>query len=173
MDLFFRHKIPACGCKESIFRLACSFLLGLLSGGCIFTLTSDSFSSLMRGAAFGSMSIISLLSVLLLPFLFSAFAVYVRQSWLLMPISFLKAFFFSFLYVGLSCTFGGAGWLVRTMLMFSDILTLPVLWWFWLKLLQWEGQGFYRQFLLPMAVEIAIACFDFSMVSPWAAQLIT
>lgn len=173
MDLFFRPSIPAFDCKDSSFHLACSFLLGLVFGGCISCLTSDSFLTLMRAADFHCMSIVSLLSVLLLPYLFSAFAVYIHQSWLLIPISFLKAFFFAYLYVGLTLSFGSAGWLTRNLLMFSDIFTLPVLWWLWLNLDSGKNTSFPRIITASVSAASAVGCFDFLIVAPYAAQLIT
>ena len=173
MDLFFRPKIMASSCKEAVFSLACSYLLGLILGGCMFNVAGDSFSSLMRVGDFSHMSIIRLLPVLLLPFLFSAFAVYIHQNWLLPPICFLKAFFFAFVYVGFSVSFADAGWLVRLLLMFGDIATLPLLWLFWLHILSGECRLHSGAFFVIFVAVAAVGCFDVSVVSPFGAQFIS
>ena len=89
--------------------------------------------SLMRSALYGTVSIVGLLAVLLLPFLFSALAVYFSKSQLLYGIAFLKAFLFAFIATAVSSVFGNAGWLARFLILFSDSLNLPLLWLYWLR----------------------------------------
>jgi len=173
MDLFFRPGFVAPRCKETVFSLACFYFVGLILGGCMFYVAGDSFRSLMRAADYSRMSIVCLLPVLLLPFLFSAFAVYIHQSWLLAPICFLKAFFFAFVYVGFSVSFADAGWLVRFFLMFSDIATLPLLWLFWLRVLSEDFRFRSGAVLGIFTAAAAIGCFDFMVVSPYGAQFIS
>lgn len=172
MDLFFRPGVVFARCKVPTFHLACSFLFGLVLGCVSFFITSDSFLLWMRGADYRCMSIVGLLLVLLLPFLSSAFAVYIHQRWLLFPISFLKAFSFAFLYTGFGCAYPGSGWLIRYFVMFSDILTLPLLWLFWIRTLRGSDRLFSKETVLTLAVAVCVGYFDFTIVSPFAAQLI-
>ena len=112
--------------------LAACFLTGLILG--IRMSHGVDFSvSLMRGALSSTVSIVRLLSVLLLPLLFSALAVFFSKPQLLYPIAFLKAFVFSFVSAGICTGFGSAGWLARPLIMFSDSLSLPMLWLYWLR----------------------------------------
>lgn len=173
MDLFFRPGVTCPRCKESVLSLASSYFAGLILGGCMFYAAGGSFFSLMRAGDYSRMSIVCLLAVLFLPFLFSAFAVYIHQSWLLMPICFLKAFIFAFVYVGISVSFADTGWLVRFFLMFSDIATLPLLWLFWLYLLSDKFRFRSGTVLYIILAVAAVGCFDYTVVSSYWAQFIS
>lgn len=118
--------------KTNVLILAACFLAGLILGIRMSHRAEFSFS-LMHGALDRAVSIVHLLSVLLLPILFSALAVYFSKPRLLYGIAFLKAFVFAFVSAGVSAGFGNAGWLVRWLLMFSDSLSLPLLWLYWLR----------------------------------------
>lgn len=126
----------------------------------------------MRAAANGRVSITGLLSAFLLPLLFSAFAVYISQPWLLVPVAFGKAFSFSYLAFGVTLAFGSAGWLVRSLLMFSDCLTLPLLWWFWLCCIRASDRDALRSFLVTCTAALMIGCLDYGAVSPLLRNLI-
>lgn len=112
--------------------LAACFLVGLILGIRMSHEAEFSFS-LMRSALKSTVSIVRLLSVLLLPFLFSALAVYFSKPKLLYGIAFLKAFAFGFVSAGINAAFGSAGWLVRLLVMFSDCMSMPILWLYWLR----------------------------------------
>lgn len=118
--------------KSNVWILAVCFFAGLVLGIRASHEAGLSFP-LMRGALKSTVSIVRLLSILLLPFLFSALAVYFSKPKLLYGIAFLKAFVFAFISAGISAGFGGAGWLIRWLLMFSDSLCLPVLLLYWLR----------------------------------------
>ena len=133
---------------------------------------SDALYPTMRAAVYSRVSISGLLSAMLLPLLFSAFAVYISNTWLLIPIAFSKAFAFAFLGIGILVSFGSAGWLVRLLLMFGDIVMLPVLWWYWQKALT------ARQNPLPhcaaaAAFALLIGGLDYCVISPFLANLIS
>ena len=112
--------------------LAACFLVGFVLGVRM-SCGVDFSVSLMRGAMAGSVSIVSLLCVLLLPLLFSALAVYFSKPRLLYCIAFVKAFAFAFVSAAITSGFASAGWLARWLLMFSDCLSLPLLWMYWLR----------------------------------------
>ena len=173
MDRFVHLILPTHSCKEPSIHLACSFLAGLLSGACVSIAASKSLLPMMLAAANSCVSISGLLSAMLLPLLFSAFAVYIRQNWLLIPIAFVKAFLFAFLGIGVMSAFGNAGWLVRWLLMFSDSLTLPLLWWFWLRAFSSGRTDALRFAALVAVAAVLIGSLDYSVVSPFAAMLIS
>ena len=56
-------------------------------------------------------SIFGLLTSVLLPFLFSAFAVYISVPKFLCVVSFLKAFLLAYVSSAVNAAFDGAGWL--------------------------------------------------------------
>ena len=173
MDLFFRLPFKSHSCKESWFYLACSFFSGLILGVFVSTTARDSLFSLMCTAEFGCVSIVGLLFVIFLPFLFSAFAVYICQSWLLIPIAFIKAFCYGFSYFGIAESFGAAGWLFQSLLMFSDTLLMPVLWWFWMRITSDKRNSLFVSTALTAIVTIVIGSFDYIIVSPFVTKLIS
>lgn len=169
----FLHWIPfVLPCKVPQRSLICAWFFGLAAGVGLSFLADDSFLSTMRAAASSHVSIIGLLSAILLPLLFSAFAVYISQPQLLLPVAFCKAFLFSYLAFGVTAAFGTAGWLVRGLLMFSDCLTLPLLWWFWLRCLRIPKEDATHCFFFACAAALLIGCVDYCTVSPFLANLI-
>lgn len=129
----FLHRFFAALRREvNVLLLAACFSAGLILG-IRMSCEADFPLSLMRGAMTSTVSIVRLLSVLLLPVLISALAVYFSKPQFLYGIAFLKAFLFAFVSAGITAGFGSAGWLARWMLMFSDCLCLPLLWLYWLR----------------------------------------
>lgn len=151
--------------------LALAFLGGLLVGAYVHIAAEYDTVSWMRGALDGHVSIVGLLSVIFLPFLFSAFAVYASQRWLLVPIAFCKAVSFAQSACGISVAFGSAGWLLRFLLMFTDILTLPLLVLFWLRYCG-GGQKLKWFSVFPyLCAAASIGSVDFFMISPFLSGL--
>lgn len=172
MARFFHQDLPLWWRKGSAVFLALFWTVGLLFGVSFFFFAGKIFSSLMLGVLYGSVSIVGLLCVTVLPFLFSAFAVYLSEPWLLLLVSFWKAFQFSFVSLSILSCFGSAGWLFRWLLMFSDLISLPVLFWYWSRYISGE-QGFScTESLLILSVCILIGSFDYGYVSPFLAELI-
>lgn len=172
MARFFHHGLPLWWRKGSACFLALSWFLGLLSGAAIFFSAGIAYFSWMRGVLHGSVSIVGLLCVTVLPFLLSAFAVFISEPWLLLPISFGKALLFSFISLCVLESFGSAGWLVRWLLMFSDLLFVPVLYWFWHRHISGEHCFSGSVSLLLLSLCILIGSIDFCYVSPYLANLI-
>ena len=172
MDRFL-HPIfrPSC-CRNFTFTLALSWIIGLLNG-LLFSLSADTLlSSTMRIAINGGMSISGLLTALLLPFLFSAFAVFISQLWLLIPIAFVKAFLFSFTGLGVLLTFGSAGWLICLLFMFAESLAMPILWWYWLRVSGDSGRTVFHNCFPAVLCVGLVGCIDQWIVAPFLACLI-
>ena len=129
--VWFGRNVP------TVLLVAC-FFAGFIPGIRMSCKAAFSFS-LMRGAMDSAVSIVSALCVLLLPLFFSALAVYFSKPKLLYGIAFLKAFTFAFVSAGITSGFGSAGWLARRLLMFSDSLSLPLLWLYWLRHIPGKG----------------------------------
>ena len=111
--------------------LALFWIAGLISGAILAMFLGDSYFPLMRIAASRSVSIVTLLLITCLPFLFSVLAVYISRPVLMPVIAFCKAAVFALVSAALCRSYGGAGWMVRSMVMFADIGTLPFLYGFW------------------------------------------
>lgn len=155
----------------SDFVLSFLWLAGFLFGAVLASRGVFSFSLWMRTADFGSMSIVWLFFTLLLPFLFSAFAVSIRQKWLIYVFAFFKAFLFSFCLSGiLGCCYG-AGWLVCFLLFFSEFFLMPWLFFFMLRCLRSESGILLESSLFSAVVFLAVSV-DRCFISPFLASLI-
>lgn len=165
-------KLPCFLRKTTLAILAFFWTLGLMLGILCSGVAGDTLTPLMRTAVSRCVSFSGLLTAVLLPFLLSMLALYLHKPWLFVPIAFLKAFLFSYTGFGVMVAFDSAGWLVRLLLMFSDCCTMPILFWFWAA--QING---CRKCLLSIATPIllaaAIGSFDFYVVSPFLATLIS
>lgn len=158
--------------KRYIFFLAFVWLLGLLSGIGFSDLAGDSLFSMMRGAAKSSVSIVSLLSISLLPFLFSALTVYIHSFGLLAALCFIKGCLFAFVSMGLLITFESAGWLLGILMMFSDLCCLVPLWWCWLRILSGSTDRSFQPAVGGGVMAACIVCFDYLYVLPFLAKLV-
>lgn len=162
--LYFRQS-----CRSTI--LALFWISGLIAGAAAYFFAGHFLSSLMHGILSGSVSIVSLLCVTVLPFLFSAFAVYICEPRLLYPICFGKAFLFSVVSMAVWISFGSAGWLVRWLLMFSDLVSLPLLYLFWLRHISGQRSFSGLEILLVASACMLIGSVDYCCISPFVAML--
>lgn len=172
MDRFLHLNLSFLRCRTLRTVLALLWIVGLLLGAVVSLSADTLLSSTMRSALHSGMSIFGLLAALLLPFLITALAVFISQPSLLLPVAFLKAFLFSFTGTGLLTAFGTSAWLLRCLLMFSDTLVLPLLWWLWLRLLSDDRNTALYSCLFAVAGTVLIGCFDFALVSPFLVSLI-
>lgn len=152
--------------------LACFWSGGFVFGILFFFLAGDSFVSLMRRASCCRVSIVSLLMANLLPFLISALAVYIHKPWLLYGCAFFRSCLLGFVSMGTLMAFGSAGWLVRLLLMFSDVSLAILLYLYWLR----HISGLRR--FSPVdcggyaAAALLIGSIDHCFVAPLLVQLI-
>ena len=107
--------------------LAFAGIIGLFLGSVVSVSTDKLLAPTMRAAVFGSMSITGPIAVVLLPLLLSAYAVYFSQPVMLVLVVFMKAFLFAYTGAGLLILYPVSGWLLQWLLMFSDMMTLPIL----------------------------------------------
>lgn len=171
MGNLFRHYFSFVIKYRSILILIACWLFGLSLAIILASVFEESFLLLMRTAVSVRVSIVGLFTVSYLPFLFSAFAVYIRKPKLIMIVLFIKAFMFVF--CGLSCVaaFPSAGWLVRILLQFSDFLLLPALCLFALR--QITGCGNLKKDLsFCTALFVIAGSLDYCVVSPFLVMLI-
>ena len=153
------------------YLLCFCWCLGLLLGT-LFAVGADaSFLSLMRQAAVSRVSIVNLLTAIVLPFLFSALAVYMGRPRALYVICFCKALCFAFCIVLADRSFGTAGWLIQPLLLFSDLLLAPVLFWFSVRHIGGGSGSLQKDIGFCAAVIAAVAMLDAFWVSPFLAEL--
>lgn len=152
--------------------LALSWHFGLL-GGVLVTVNADpSLVTLMHTAVRCRVSIFGVLTVTFLPFLLSAFAVIFSSPWLIIPISFLKAFLFGYCASAVSVAFGSAGWLIQWLLLFSSCCSVPVLYWFWLRHITGTKEVIWSDLMICALIILLIASLDYRVISPFLVNLI-
>lgn len=168
----FYGRFPSQPRKWRRIFLALCYCAGLLMGSIVAAQAQESIASWMRTAEFQRVSIVSLLSVTCLPFLISALAVMISQTWLLFPICFLKAFCFGFCATGVSCVFGSAGWLVCGLLLFTDLCSMPLLIFWWLRYLDGLRRLRFSDTALTASLLFLIGSLDHCVISPFLAGII-
>ena len=166
------YDLPAVTRGNAKWFLASSFLLGHLLGVWCSGSASDFYLSQMRAAVSGRVSIVGLLSCSLLTFLVSALTVYLGRRIFLIPIAFLKAFFFSYAGYRLYLAWGQAGWLVTGLTMFSSLCSLPVLYWYWRRCLE-AGRFEWPVFRRVLALLLVIGLVDFYGIMPFLIDIIS
>lgn len=148
------------------------FLSGLLLGGLLSRLAGSSLLVLVFAAGEDTASVLGLAAVLLVPLLISFFVFYYNVPVLVFPIAFIKAVIFGFCSCCIMFTYGDSGWLVRSLLLFSDSMMLVVLCWYWIRQL---GNGRLRlkqNTLLCSYLAVLIGMVDYMYISPFAAMLL-
>lgn len=131
MALFLHSSYPSAFRKCCHWFLALAWVLGLGFGTVIFRYTGSVFVSLVPLAAKSQPSIVGLLISGFLPFLFSAFAVYISAPRLLYGICIGKAFLLAYAVCGIHAAFPGSGWLIRWLLLFTDCCSAGLLYHYW------------------------------------------
>lgn len=171
MDRFLRLNLSFLHCRNYRDLLAFVWCAGLLFGTLLSTVAAIP-EHVLSAAVFGKASFFTLLSVLLLPLVLSVLAVYFSKNWLLAPVAFCKSFFFSFVAAGFAATYGSAAWLICGLVMFADLMLLPLLWWFWLRAgIEDKMQVLYSGIAAGCGI-VLIGCFDFYTVAPFLASLL-
>lgn len=150
--------------------VAFTWLLGLLAGA--FLLNQTSFTSLMRSVLFLRMSIVGLFVSLAIPLLLSYILLRFLHFYFVLPFIFLKAFSFFSCYGGVMLTFGNAGWLVCGMILFSDFFLVVLLLLQWFDAATGKRHRPYVYFVVYFLIPTIIGCYDYFVVSPYAAMLL-
>jgi hypothetical protein len=152
--------------KLRIFLLAMFWVCGLEFGDFVFRFTGSNLVSQMPLAAMRQPSIFGLLTSAFIPFLFSAFAVYISAPGLLFVIAFVKAMLFGLVSAAVCAAFGSAGWLVRVLLLFTDLCSVVFLYGYWLRHItgfrHFSAGSFAGYLLLVTGIVLA----DFYYISP-------
>ena len=165
-----------CSCLSRNYRflyLASAMLVGAIFGVFLAMQSTDIFLPLMRAAAGCRMSIVGLIASRFLPFLFSAFAVYIAQHWLLIPIFFIKGCAITWCGCLTVAAFGSAGWLVQPLFQFSDILLMPVLFWFCIRRIVQTHAAIWRDLKICGAAFVLAGALDYCIISPFLVMLLT
>ena len=150
--------------------VASSWLFGLLASA--YFVHQTTFASLMCSVLFLRISIFGLLTSLAIPLFLTYILLRFFSFYYVLPLVFLKAFSFMCCYFGITSAFGNAGWLVSGMVLFSDFFLVTLL------LLQWFNAATGKMYspekylVVYCILPIIVVCFDYLVVSPYAAMLL-
>ena len=172
MDRFLHLNFAELWWKRGSRILAFSWFFGLICGVLVSSHAGESFISAMRAAENSCVSIIGLLFAILLPFLFSAFAVFLSCRWLVFPIVFCKGICLSYVSLGVMLSFGNAGWLICLLAGFSDAVAAPLLFWFWMTCFEDNDPLRRYKCLMTAAIVILAGSVEYSLIQPFLAELL-
>lgn len=171
MARFLHHDFSRLSCSFRVIILALFWILGLICGIVLFLL-SELFQFIsIQNALSGPVTFFRLLCIVFAPFLLSVLAVYVRKTGFLFITAFLKAFVFSIIAMAIRVSFGSAGWLVFVLLMFTDLMSLPLLLFYWIRNLSGESTHAFVECLTFISIGFLICCIDYSMIVPFLISL--
>ncbi len=157
--------------SKEVFCFVCFWLIGTLVGTLFALNAEDTYFSMLFDASYHRASMASLFLRLFLPFLLVAFAAKMGTNVLIYFLGAWKEFLFISATVSLSGAFGSADWLVRWLLQFSDILTLPFFLWFSLRCLRFGGNRKWDIAALVLWC-VCVGSLDYYVISPFLAGLI-
>lgn len=152
------------------FVVVLTWAVGLILG-IVFAYSTDTLVSLMPGILDIPVSIVGLAAVNWLPFLFTAAAVFVSRPGLVLVPVFCKAFSFGACAATFDIAFYSASWLMRLIVLFSDLLSLPLLFWLWLSCVSGERRTTLRRFGICGILLIIITAADLWFITPLSALI--
>ena len=162
---FLHFIVSFCKRKWDKLFLAFFWTFGLITGGMLFRYAGSDFVSQMPLAVSSQPSIFGLLISSLLPFLFSAYAVYIGSPRFLYGISFLKACGLGYVSFSVVSSFGSAGWLIRWLFLFTDISAAAVLYCYCHRYISGIRKFSAGSFSGYAGILAAVSLFDYSVVS--------
>ena len=157
-------------CPYFAFLFSVTFILGLFAGVYIASQNASTYVSLIRRATAASQIPIGSLIRNTYIFVFSAI-VYKRRGFCFLLLSFIEAFTFGVASAAIWSSFGSAQWLLHSLLLFSRIVTLVMLHWFWLRNIGKQGSAGWRDFLIAWIVSILAVVIERFVLSPYLCDL--
>ena len=163
----FFHSIHSYAIRKcDKFVLALSWAAGFGSGCVLFRYAGSNLVTQMPLAVNCQLSIFGLLIPVFLPFLISAFAVYLCAPKLLFWVSFLKACLFAYVSCAVHGVYGDAGWLIRSLFLFTDMIGTVLLYHYWQRHISGTRKFSGRTFAKYQAVLFLVAWLDHCYISP-------
>mgnify|MGYP003312379272 CR=1 FL=1 len=150
--------------------VAVVWLSGLFSGAYILCRTA--FVSLLYSSSFLRTSIVGLGLSMIVPLLLSHIVLKHLKVYFILPVVFLKALTFICCYGSLSIIFRNAGWLISGMIMFTDFFLIVLLLFQWFNAATGKTYSCRFNVIVYVFIPIAVGCFDYFFVSPYAAMLL-
>ena len=156
-------------CNFPVLVLAYLWFLGLFLGYRL-QYSSGNSTTLIYSCVSLPLTLTGLFISVALPFVLCVFAASFRLHFLLYLIVFFKAFFLGFSLAGVCFAFGSAGWLIRTLFMFSDLFASPIFLLFIYRRI-FGYKNLRKDCFLISSVLLIISIFDYVFVSPFLVML--
>ena len=144
--------------------------VGLILGTLLAANANSSILPMMRLSDFGSVSIVFHLVAQLLPFLIAAYAVSISRRWLLNAVCSCKLFSLAYTGALIWIAFGSAGWLVRFLFLFSDIILSPVFCWYCFRRLMGDFDE-KKDIWICLGITVITALIYCLFISPFLAKI--
>jgi len=168
----FRLHIFTRWLRSDIAILVSFWFAGLFLGAYLAPTAADPLFTLVHPVISGRVSVISGLITASLPLLLAAYAVNIHKPKLLFFIIFLKAFHFSFCGGLIYSIFGTAGWMLRLLVQFTDIFTVPVFCWFCIRHSLGRVGLNKKDLIISLSLTLLAASIDYLVIAPFFANLI-
>ena len=168
--LFSQYSI-ASRCHSCKMVLAFLWVVGFVCG-CSCADCADNLVPLMLACCNAGVSIVGLFLVPFLPFLITAAAVYCSAPLFVYLTGLCKSFLLGFCICAVYSGFSGGGWLVCLLLLFTDILTAPVLLWFQLRAIPGPEKNIRKCGILAVAWFAAVSAADHIWIAPLLRKII-
>lgn len=151
-----------------IFCVIC--LLGFAFGALY--ITHYSFSSLMLLLEYPQMSIVTGVVISALPFIVTYICLRHSADLLIFVLAFMRTFMFMYCFGAITIAYAEAGWLVRTLLLFSDCIAVPLLIWYTVTKMLHYSRKWDPLIGFCLVCVIVIRCIDCYVISPFTWRLL-
>lgn len=158
--------------RASSILLMIAWVAGLLLGGVVAAVSQETLSEAFRTASLSGSTLSGIVLPSLLPFLLSALAVYFSAPKFLTFICGVKAFSFAFCGFGLCFVYGQCSWLIRLLLMFTDVFSLPILYFYWTRYSSGERRPSWITNICIFCILLVISSIDHCFISPFTVYLV-
>lgn len=149
--------------------IAITWISGLL---CALLYIKQFSFSLMYPLHIERVSIVGMIVSLILPIILLYILLNRCYFYLILPVIFLKSFNYMCCYLCITYSYGTAGWLVRTLLLFSDTVSVIILLHFCYRFAAGNKIGMTSYFKYTFAVLIIVGCLDYYIISPFILMLL-
>ena len=171
MSFFLTQNLVAAGRHSCKMVLALLWCFGLICGASAAACT-DIPVSLMRACCNAGVSIVGLFLIPFFPFMISAIAVYCSIPLLIYLCVLAKSFLLGFCAWALIGTFSVGGWLICLLLLFTDLLTAPALYFFQLRCLRGVVKDIISSGVYTVLWFVAVSLADYLWVVPLLRDII-
>ena len=146
------------------------WLLGLLLGSGLSFLCRDYLISILPKIFPYFLSVPLKSWLTLLPFFLSVAAAYFSRPICLFYLCGIKAIWFAACCFLLCLCYGRSGWLARWLFLFFDVCSLPLLFFYWLRLLKNFREWTIYEHLILLLPLVALISIDYRIMTPYAAK---